>query len=126
MAPSRSLKVLVVDDNEDAATMLGMLLEASGHRVLIEHDSKGALDTAQKEQPDICLIDIGLPEMDGNALARRLQEHVATAGCTLVAVTGYGQENDRLQSRAAGFDHHLVKPVDTAELFAIMDAVGSR
>lgn len=124
-APSRSLKILVVDDNKDAAIMLGLLLETAGHRTLIEHDSGQALEMAQKEEPDICLIDIGLPEMDGNTLAKRLREQDLTAGCTLVAVTGYGQESDREHSRVAGFDFHLVKPVDTAELIAIVNAVST-
>ncbi|HEV2610084.1 MAG TPA: ATP-binding protein [Noviherbaspirillum sp.] len=119
----RPLKILVVDDNKDAATMLGMLLKASGHHVLIEHDSLQALAIARKEALDLCLIDIGLPGMDGNALAERLRKQAETAKCTLVAVTGYGQESDRERARMAGFDHHLVKPVDTQKLFAILTGV---
>jgi CheY-like chemotaxis protein len=120
---SRALKILVVDDNEDAATMLGMLLETCGHQVLIEHDPKQALEIAQKEPLDLCLIDIGLPEMDGNMLAERLRKQAETAKCKLVAVTGYGQESDRQRALTSGFDHHLVKPVDTRKLFAILAQV---
>lgn len=121
--PNRSLRILVVDDNKDAATMLGMLLETSGHQVLIEHDSRQALEIARKETLDLCLIDIGLPEMDGNELAAHLRQQARTAHCTLIAVTGYGQESDRARSLTAGFDHHLVKPVDTQKLFAILAEV---
>jgi PAS domain S-box-containing protein len=114
------LRVLVVDDNVDAASMLSMLLEAAGHEVMTEHGSRAALARAEAEAPQVCILDIGLPEMDGNALAQRLRAMPQTAGAVLVAVTGYGQENDRQQTLAAGFDHHLVKPVDTKALMAIL------
>lgn len=117
---NRALKIMVVDDNIDASTLLAMLLETSGHQVLIEHDSKQALELAQKEVLDICLIDIGLPEMDGNELAARLRKLEKTAKCRLVAVTGYGQDSDRERTFEAGFDHHLVKPVDMSKLLAIL------
>jgi CheY-like chemotaxis protein/two-component sensor histidine kinase len=121
-APPQAMTILVVDDNQDAAAMLAMLLEASGHRVLVEHDSTRALEVARARRPDVCLIDIGLPGMDGNALARALRDRADTAGALLIAVTGYGQQSDRAQSRAAGFDHHLVKPVDIDALEAIVNA----
>lgn len=117
---SRSLKILVIDDNKDAATTLSMLLETSGHQVWTMHDSRQALEITQKEPVDFCLIDIGLPEMDGNTLAECLRKQPNTAKCTLVAVTGYGQESDRERALRAGFDYHLVKPVDTHKLFAIL------
>jgi PAS domain S-box-containing protein len=120
---TRPLRIMVVDDNADAASMLGMLLEASGHEVLIEHGSQKALERARKEAPQVCVLDIGLPEIDGNELAKRLRAQPETAQSVLIAVTGYGQENDRKQTQAAGFDHHLVKPVDTAQLSAILRAV---
>jgi CheY-like chemotaxis protein len=113
------LRILVVDDNVDAASMLSMLLEAAGHEVMTEHGSRAALARAEADAPQVCILDIGLPEMDGNALAQRLRAMPQTAGAVLVAVTGYGQENDRQQTLAAGFDHHLVKPVDTQALMAI-------
>ncbi len=126
-AGAARLKVLVVDDNVDAAQMLAMVVGALGHEVRVEHDSHDALAQAAAFAPDLCLLDIGLPEMDGYELARRLRRHPATAGATLVAVTGYGQEQDRRNSAAAGFDHHLVKPVDMASLEKIVaDAAGAR
>jgi PAS domain S-box-containing protein len=120
---ARSLRVLVVDDNADAAAMLAMLLEAAGHQVSVEHGSVRAVERARAEAPDVCLLDIGLPEMDGNELAKRLRRQPETASAVLVAVTGYGQETDREHSRVAGFDHHLVKPVDTAKLAAIFETI---
>ena len=119
-APGASLRVLVVDDNVDAAQILSMYVGAQGHEVRVEHDSLEALAQAAGFAPELCLLDIGLPEMDGYELARRLRRHPATAGATLVAVTGYGQDQDRRNSAAAGFDHHLVKPVDMAALEKIL------
>ncbi len=116
-------RVLVVDDNVDAAELLGMMLESAGHRVHIEHHSPSALDCvgAQGEAGfDACILDIGLPGMDGNELARRLRALPGMAGALLVAVTGYGRPQDREASLAAGFDHHLVKPVDIRELLALL------
>jgi CheY-like chemotaxis protein len=113
------LRILVVDDNVDAASMLSMLLEAGGHEVMTEHGARAALARAEAEAPQVCILDIGLPEMDGNELAHRLRAMPQTAGAMLIAVTGYGQENDRKQTLAAGFDHHLVKPVDARELTAL-------
>jgi signal transduction histidine kinase/PAS domain-containing protein/ActR/RegA family two-component response regulator len=119
-APVERLRLMVVDDNTDAAQMLAMFLEASGYHVLVEHGSKRALERARIEVPDVCLLDIGLPDIDGNELARRLRAQPETAKAVLIAVTGYGQEHDRESARAAGFDHHLVKPVDTAKLAALL------
>jgi PAS domain S-box-containing protein len=115
-----SLRVMVVDDNADAAAMLAMLLEASGHQVMVAHESRSALKQARKEAPQVCLLDIGLPDIDGNELAQRLRAQPETAHALLIAVTGYGQEQDREQTLAAGFDYHLVKPVDTRKLAAII------
>ena len=118
-----SLRVMVVDDNVDAASMLALLLEAAGHRVITEHGSRSALERARKEMPQVCLLDIGLPEMDGIELARRLRAQPETADTLLIAVTGYGQEQDRKQTLEAGFDHHLVKPIDFARLAALLAGV---
>jgi signal transduction histidine kinase/ActR/RegA family two-component response regulator len=122
-----TLRILVVDDNEDAADTLAMLLEASGHEVLVEHGSRRALARAREAGPEgaprVCLLDIGLPDMDGAELARHLRAQPETAGALLVAVTGYGQDSDRERTRAAGFDHHLVKPIDLDKLHAILDSV---
>lgn len=119
----KPLRILVVDDNVDAASMLAMLLESSGHHVMVEYGPHQALARARREAPDVCLLDIGLPEMDGNELAHRLRALPETTGCVLVAVTGYGQESDRKRTLAAGFDHHLVKPLDTKKLVAILDRI---
>ena len=124
-AVSQRVKVLLVDDNADAAAMLAMLLEAAGHEVIVEHGSLAALERASKEAPQVCLLDIGLPDIDGNALARRLRAAPETADAMLIAVTGYGQEKDREDSMAAGFDHYFVKPIDTKELVSLLSgAVG--
>jgi CheY-like chemotaxis protein len=101
--------------------MLALYLETMGHQVLIEHSSRGAMARASLERPDICILDIGLPDMDGNELARHLKAGKETASAFLVAVTGYGQEHDRLKALAAGFDQHLVKPVDLAKLASLLD-----
>ena len=120
---SGQLRVLVVDDNVDAAVTLSMLLEASGHETLVEYGAQAGLERARAAHPQACLLDIGLPDMDGRELARRLRADPATAGALLVAVTGYGQDSDRQQILAAGFDHHMVKPVDIGRLEAILSTV---
>jgi PAS domain S-box-containing protein len=125
-AEARPLRILVVDDNVDAAATLAMLLEACGYEVMTEHDSLHALERARTERPDAALLDIGLPEMDGNELARRLRADPRTRQALLVAVTGYGQEQDRREALEAGFDHHMVKPVDLDRLAAILASAESR
>ncbi|WP_288380623.1 ATP-binding protein [uncultured Massilia sp.] len=117
------IRVLVVDDNVDAAETLSMLLDAYGYQPLVEFAPLAALDRARRERPRACVLDIGLPEMDGRELARRLRADPATAGAMLVAVTGYGQDSDRQQIMAAGVDHHLVKPVDLGQLERILATV---
>lgn len=117
----KTLKVMVVDDNADAANMLAMFLEALGHEVLVEHKAVQALQRARAELPQVCILDIGLPDIDGTELARQLRSDPATGNMVLIAVTGYGQEQDREKSRAAGFDHHLVKPVDMSKLMNLLD-----
>ncbi|MBC3920953.1 response regulator [Undibacterium sp. CY18W] len=115
-----NIKVLVVDDNEDAASMLGMFLELAGCSVKIVHSGKAALDIAKNETLDACLLDIGLPDMDGMQLARNLRLLPAMADTMLVAITGYGHDIDRQKSSAAGFDHHMVKPVDMDALMRLL------
>jgi PAS domain S-box-containing protein len=119
------VRLLVVDDNVDAAATLGMLLEACGYAVMVENDSQRALELALRECPAVGLLDIGLPEMDGNELARRLRADPRTRTMLLVAITGYGQEQDRRAALEAGFDHHMVKPVDLDRLAAILAGVAS-
>lgn len=124
--PAASLKILVVDDNIDAAEMLKLLLEAMGHEVLVEYGALRALEQAKRYTPQVCLIDIGLPEIDGNEVARRLRKQSENATAVLIAVTGYGHDSDRVSSLAAGFDHHLVKPVDTSALTSVLSEIGKR
>lgn len=120
-AATNALRVLVVDDNVDAAQMLAMYLDALGHHVLFTHDAAEALALSVNHKFDACLMDIGLPEMDGYELARRLRAQPATAHVKLIAITGYGQDKDKEKSREAGFDHHLVKPVDTTQLLQLLN-----
>ncbi|MGF6274260.1 PAS domain S-box-containing protein [Massilia sp. UYP11] len=122
-AGAAPLRILVVDDNIDAAETLGLLLSTQSHEVAIEYASLPALERARGMRPDACLLDIGLPDMDGRELARRLKADPATAGATLIAVTGYGQQQDRDAALAAGFAHHLVKPVNVDVLLGVLDGV---
>jgi CheY-like chemotaxis protein len=112
--------VLVVDDNADAAHTLALLLQAEGYRVAVETAPAQALARAAAEPPDVCLLDIGLPGLDGFQLARRLRALPDMAASRLVAITGYGRDSDRDQAREAGFDHHLVKPVDFGQLLGLL------
>jgi PAS domain S-box-containing protein len=113
-------RILVVDDNVDAAQMLALVLEASGYEVILEHRPLLALEYTRRTRPAIAILDIGLPEMDGNELARRLRSQPETANMLLIAVTGYGHDQDRQTALEAGFDHHLVKPVDSAVLTTLL------
>lgn len=110
------LRVLLVDDNEDAATILSAMLERMGHEVVIAHDGDAALKATTTFVPDVALLDIGLPVMDGYELARQLRAQRPSADLRLIAITGYGEEKDRLLSQAAGFEEHLVKPVDVKRI----------
>jgi signal transduction histidine kinase len=126
MAPAMApgLRLLIVDDNRDAGHLLGLYLESEGYRVTVVQSAHAALASASDEPPDACLLDIGLPDMDGNELARRLRQLPQTASATLVAITGYGQEADRARTAAAGFDHHFVKPVDIEALLGVLSSAG--
>jgi signal transduction histidine kinase/CheY-like chemotaxis protein len=117
------LRMLVVDDNVDAANTLEMLLSATGHDVSVEYTAASAIACAQKIRPQVCLLDIGLPDMDGNQLAGQLRATPETASSVLIAVTGYGQEKEREKSLMSGFDYHFVKPIDTAKLLALLAQV---
>lgn len=119
-------RIMIVDDSVDAAHMLAMFLEAAGHEVLVEHDPLVALERARIERPDVCLLDIGLPALDGRELARRLRSQPETENTILIAVTGYGQPQDRSSALAAGFNHYFVKPVETSALVALLSTVRAR
>jgi signal transduction histidine kinase/ActR/RegA family two-component response regulator len=112
----KPLRVLLVDDNLDAAHTLQLFLSAAGHRVELAYCGADALNLARVFVPDICLLDIGLPDFDGNELARRLRRLPEATNATLVAMTGYGRQQDRDAAMTAGFDHYMVKPVDTVAL----------
>ena len=119
-APVRALRVLVVDDNIDAATTLGELLKVLGHQPLVAHDAPSALALAREEVPQVALVDLGLPILDGFELVARLRTLPGLQRLPAVAVTGYGQASDRARSRAAGFDRHVVKPVGLDDLRALL------
>ena len=116
--------MLVVDDNIDAADSLAALLRARGHVVSVAHNGPDALAQAVQLQPDVVLLDIGLPGMNGYEVASTLRRQPG-GGPALMAITGYGQDADARRAAEAGFDRHLVKPVDAAELEQVLAAVTS-
>ncbi|MDB5760306.1 MAG: hypothetical protein JWM30_3595 [Burkholderia sp.] len=118
--PCDGPNILIVDDNVDAANTLAMLLRANGHQVAVKHTGEDALQHCAHEAPDVMLIDIGMPGMDGYRLARNLRKLPQTANAVLIAVTGYGQAKDRQRAEQAGFTHHFVKPVDSAQLLLLL------
>jgi CheY-like chemotaxis protein len=109
-------RILIVDDNADAADSLALLLQIDGHQTLAVYTSRDALVSAESFKPDIMLLDIGLPEMNGYEIARRLRAQPGSGAVRLIALTGYGQAGDQARARAAGFDDHLMKPVEWLEL----------
>jgi CheY-like chemotaxis protein len=109
-------RVLVVDDNRDGADALAMTLQFSGQTARVAYDGASALATAQAFRPDIAVLDIGMPGMDGYELARRLRAEPWSKDLVLIALTGWGQQHDRDRASQAGFDHHLTKPADPAEM----------
>jgi two-component system CheB/CheR fusion protein len=116
-------RLLVVDDNRDAAESMSMLLQMWGHEVAFAYDGPSALETAEKWQPEAVFLDIGLPGMDGYEVAERLRELPLAKNAVLIAITGYGHDDDRLRSRRAGIDHHLVKPVAPDALRNLIDSL---
>jgi CheY-like chemotaxis protein len=121
--PAASRRVLVVDDNPDAEDSLALLMQMHGHEVRTARDGPAALRMAEELRPEVVLLDIGLPGMDGYEVARKLRGQAGIEDALLVAVTGYGQEEDRQRAHQAGFDLHLVKPVDPD---ALIEAVATR
>ena len=120
----QGLRILVVDDNVDGAEMLGTLLEMNGYQTTLAFNGEDGLASALRVRPDVCLLDIGLPDIDGHELARRLRGMPETSGAMLVALTGYGQVEDQQRARKAGFNHHLVKPADLTKLLELLGTVG--
>jgi CheY-like chemotaxis protein len=123
----RSLQVLIVEDNVDAAESLLRLLRLYGHQVEVAHTGSAGVAAAARVRPDVVLCDVGLPgELDGHGVARALRADPEQAGATLIALSGYGQEEDQRKARQAGFDRHLTKPVDPQALVRLLDTLPAR
>ncbi len=114
------MRVLVVDDNEDLVEMLGIAVGTLGHHVQTARDGAGAVSAATNCRPDVALLDLGLPGMTGLEVARELRRRPETAHAVLVALTGWGDAEDRVRTRDAGFDHHLTKPADPHDLAKLL------
>jgi CheY-like chemotaxis protein len=119
-AVANGRRVLIADDNKDAADSLAMLLEIDGHEVRVAHGGHAAMALAQAFRPEVAVLDIGMPEFSGYDVAMALRKESWGKAMQLIALTGWGQESDRRQSRAAGFDRHLTKPIDTDALRAAL------
>jgi len=115
-------RVLLVDDSVDAAEAMSMLLETLGHEVRVMHDGPSALAMVDDFAPDVVILDIGLPGMDGFEVARELRARAVTKSALLIALTGYGADSDKQKARDAGFDHHLVKPVSFTAIETVIAA----
>jgi signal transduction histidine kinase/ActR/RegA family two-component response regulator len=116
-------RVLVVDDNRDAAESMRLLLELLGAEVRVAYDGQDALELLESYQPAVVLLDIGMPGMDGHEVARRIRQRPQLGNVTLIALTGWGQDEDRRRSELAGFDHHLIKPADVRTLESLLDSL---
>jgi PAS domain S-box-containing protein len=123
--PGASRRVLIADDNQDAAETLAMLLQIEGHRVHVVHDGRAAVSAFADFNPDVALLDIGMPELSGYEVARRVREDLQGQRVTLIALTGWGQDRDKEQALAAGFNHHFTKPVEPARLSEILRSLTS-
>ena len=120
------LRILVADDNEDAAQSLAMMLQLLGHEVRTAGDGQQALDVAAQYRADLIFLDIGMPKLNGYEVCRRLKIQDELAGATVVALTGWGQDEDKSKALAAGFDHHYVKPIDPADLGTLLQRLTDR
>jgi CheY-like chemotaxis protein len=116
-------RILIVDDNGDAAESLAELLALLGHETSTAHDGVAAIEMAERLRPSVVLLDIGLPGMSGHDVARAIRHETWGADMLLIALTGWGQTEDRTRSRRAGFDHHLVKPLDLSQLEELISSV---
>jgi len=123
--PVKPLRVLVADDNRDGADSCATLLEVSGHTVKTAYNGRDAFEFARQFQPDVALLDIGMPELNGYEVAHKIRGEPWGGTIVLVAITGWGQDEDRRRALAAGFDHHLVKPIDPTQLDALLQGVGA-
>lgn len=120
----RSHNIMIVDDHIDAAESLSELLKALGHVTHIAHDGKSALQKASCVQPEIVILDIGMPGMNGLEVAQLLRSEVGLTSAVLIAVSGFAQESDRIAAQAASFDHHFAKPIDIPRLIAVLNRGG--
>jgi len=118
---NKPLRILVVEHNRDSADSLRLLLEFSGHEVAVAYSGRDGVQAAEQYQPDVVLCDIGLPGLDGYWVARMLRDSPTTAKARLIAVTGYGQDEDRCCSHESGFEQHLFKPVDPDALQRVLN-----
>jgi CheY-like chemotaxis protein/two-component sensor histidine kinase len=121
-ADSQSRRILLADDNVDFANSLAAVLSSRGHDVRVARDGAEALATAARFNPDFAFLDIGMPKVHGYEVARRMRELPQTSECVLVALTGWGHEDDRNRAREAGFDRHLVKPIDPEDIDTILES----
>jgi CheY-like chemotaxis protein len=115
--------LLIADDNDDAAESLAMLLRMEGHEVVVVGNGRDALDAVAAVRPCVVVLDIGMPDISGYEVARQLRQTQEGRSLTLVAVTGWGQERDKLRAREAGFDHHFTKPIDPNVLLDLVSRV---
>ena len=122
---SRHFRILVVDDNHDSALSLAMMLSIMGHETRTAHDGESALATAESFLPDVILLDIGLPKLNGYEVAQRIRENAWGESMFLIAVTGWGQEEDRQRSSEVGLNVHMVKPVEPAALERLLSELRS-
>jgi CheY-like chemotaxis protein len=118
--PQVPLTILIADDNQDAADMLREILETGGHVIHVAHEGYEALEKARQYRPDLALLDIGMPGMSGHELAYKIRNELRLQNTVLIAITGWGTQEDRSKSRDFGFDHHLTKPVDFASLNCLL------
>ena len=119
-------RILIVDDNRDSADSLAMLLEITGNKTYMAHDGAEALEAVEKYRPEVVLLDIGLPTLDGHEVCRRVRQQPWGKDIIVIALTGWGQEDDRRKSEEAGFNGHLVKPVDYDKLLELLSSLTAR
>ena len=125
-SPTAHLRVVVADDNKAAAGMMALILKMQGHEVQVCNDGVAAVEEAERFRPEVILMDIGMPNLDGYAAARKIRSETWGQDMMLVALTGWGQEEDRQKTRDAGFDHHLVKPANPADIQRILASAKKR
>ena len=119
-APKSLLRILIVDDNQDGADSLGMMLKIMGNHTATAYDGQTGVEVAERFRPDVVLLDIGMPKLNGYEACQRIREQPWGKSVILIAVTGWGQEEDRRRSHEAGFDHHMVKPVNPTALMKLL------